>query len=605
MAYAKGSVIGQNDVHFYTIRVNNNVLGSGSGNYGYGQSLLPTNTPGFPKITSETLLRTERAIENLLKHQGGPIDTTMYPYATGQVIQYDPRLPENYQRILDGRLNSAIMTGYLANFANGFTSGFSTTSQSAFNSTQTVTVTATFASHDNARYFFNAGGFFSLTFSHPTAPLAAQAAGLGRLIFGSGTRTAGGRAWNAVERLDINNLGAVATIFPTSGFYNIGSGGAVASNLIAYTGGSGGSGIEVYASYNGSGSITFTMLSHAWSGVQPANPPRIAAGSTFTVLGFPPNTTYLTDSWGTPIMSSTSDSAITEATELQVMSHWYTNRSNYVRSGLSPASYPNIPNAIYGEYYQWNNPHFRYYNGYYTEIFGYNTADVTPRGLSEYFTVVTCVTGALGSYRDNTPTDTPIGDGGQGANATLVSTKYKIYTGDFVGRGLQPNNQYNDGVAYRISVYRGYLAENSRMYVVAPQSGQNAGSWTYQFVIPGLWSDAKEEVDFDVNTNRTLGPGRMAVILSERGGNFGSLQQAATPYAINYDTWWYNGGDFQINPNPTSSPINVDLRYWNSGYTPRVYLELSKDGGAATPTTTAPAPPTFDPGSNPGYYEAA
>jgi hypothetical protein len=97
--------------------------------------------------------------------------------------------------------------------------------------------------------------------------------------------------------------------------------------------------------------------------------------------------------------------------------------------------------------------------------------------------------------------------------------------------------------------------------------------------------------------------------LSERGGNFGSLQQAATPYAINYDTWWYNGGDFQINPNPTSSPINVDLRYWNSGYTPRVYLELSKDGGAATPTTTAPAPapapspPPFDPGDNPGYFE--
>jgi hypothetical protein len=323
-----------------------------------------------------------------------------------------------------------------------------------------------------------------------------------------------------------------------------------------------------------------------------------------------PLTTYIADSWGPISFNSTVNevSTATEAAELTIMAHWYNNRSKYVRTGLSRTSYPNLQGGIYGEYYQWNSPHFRFYNGYYTELFEYDTAS-SPKDLSEYFTVVTCVTGALGGGRIDTPTDLPFNSVDIGTWGQLVSTKYKIYTGDFVGR-TQPNNQYNDGIAYRISVYRGDLADNNQNYVSAPQSGQNGGSWTYQFMIPGSWSDAKEEVDFDVNANRTLGPGRMAVILSERGGNFGSLQQAATPYAINYDTWWYNGGDFQINPNPTSSPINVDLRYWNSGYTPRVYLELSKDGGAATPTTTAPAPapapPPFDPGNNnPGFFEAA
>lgn len=593
MAYAKGSVIEQNDVQFYAVRINNNLLGAGDASYGYGQSLLSTGAPiGFPVIKPTQLNTVSNSLETLLRHQGST-NYSSTSSSAGQRITANPGLATNYQQALDNRLN-------LHTF--GVQQPVTITSTATFNETQTITLAAYFGngsdaeSHNKARYFFNCGGQFNIAINHPNTGLATCANNLGSIRFGGGSQRIASTNYTGTTKIG-GAMDAYSIVNTGKNFYTLTNN---VDDILALQGEAGSTAsIYVYVKYNGLGLLVFTIVSYA------ANTnPTTSAGSSATLIAFQPSTSYIANSWGPITMGSdirqTSKQA--EASELTIMSHWYSTRGNYVRTGLSPTSYPNYSNGVYGESYYWNNPHFRYYNGYYTELFNYNTAS-TPRDYSEYFTIVTAVTGGLGAYRDNTPTDTPIGDGGVGSRATLVSTQYKIYSGDFVDR-TQPNNQTYYGLAYRISVYKGYLSENTQAYVVAPQGGGNDGSWTYQFMIAGRWGVANEEVDFSTTANRTLGPGRMSVVISERGGNGLSLQYAATPYAINYDAWWYNGGDFQINPNPTSSPINVDLQNWNSGHSPRVYLELSKDGGAATPTTTSPPPPpTFDPGMNPGYTE--
>jgi hypothetical protein len=599
MTYGTGNKILASDLNSF-ISTFNNIWATGSGSSGYGQTAIPSVTKGNV-IKASDLTPLVNNLQKALQHQVTTFTEITTPTADTKVTTLS-NLSYNITSADNNRLNA------------GFPVDISTyqktaTSQLAFTGDQTISVTAIFGSHDKARYFFNAGGQFDLNFSHPNGSVATVASYLSTLRFGAGTQKIGGTNYNAVSYLGI--VGS-RTVYTSRGFYGIGSGGAVASNLIAWSI-SGSAIIEVYASYDGAGRLTFTMLSYAWVGIQPFPAPVILAGSKIFVRARMPLTTYLEDSWG-PISFETSEdeTGAPEESELTIMSEWYTNRSKYVRTGLSPYSYPNLNNdltPVYGEYYQWNSPHIRYYNGYYTETFSYNTSSA-PINYSEYFTVVTCVNGSLGVGRLETPKDFPSGNFNEFSTwGQLVTTQYKIYTGGAVSDRTQPNNQFSDGLAYRISIYKGKLASNYENYIEAPQSGANAGSWTYQFVIAGKWGVAKEEVDFSTTASRTIGPGRMAVILSIRPGNFGGLQQAATPYAINYDTWWYNAGNFQINPNPTSSPINVDLRQWNLG-SPRVYLELSKDGGAATPTTTSPpaapppAPPPFDPApGNPGFAE--
>jgi hypothetical protein len=321
----------------------------------------------------------------------------------------------------------------------------------------------------------------------------------------------------------------------------------------------------------------------------------MAAGGTLNIEQRNPHTSAcFLNTWGTVTTTSsdvTQTSVATESSESTIMTSWVTNRSKYVRSGMSPANYPGDRLAL-------NTYHVRYYNSEFTEIFTYNTADdaaaLSLANMSQFFTAITYVTGGIGGGR-NPPSTIPVGADGFG-KAALTSVG-EVYTIDY---SALPNNSGYYGVGYTISTYQGKFSDISSTYVTTYQGGGNNGSWNYQILIPGKWGIAKKQAEFNPTENRTLGSGRMALMLYERGGNRNGMQNSPTVYSINYDNWWYNGGGIIISANPTGAAINLNLSTFNTGYSPRVYIELSKDGGAETPTSTTNPPNEFTPPADPG-----
>jgi len=543
-----GTVIEQNDVFFYAVRINNNLLGSGFQDYGYGQALINSNVPiGYPVVKADTLMVTAGAVEKLLRHQGvGNFGSIIA--RTGDVIRAQPSLATNYQLAIDNRLNAhatgAPVYGYVG-------------STQSFNSTQTMTSTASFGSHDQARYFFNAGGQFNISLSHPSGEMATIAATLGSIRFGAGNQRIGAVNYTGTTKLG-GIMDAYSVVNTSKNFYNIGNN---TDNILAVQGTASSTGsIYVYVRYNGAGALTFTIVSYA-----PNTNPITPGGSLAEITAVQPPTTYITNSWGTISFFNeiTQTSVSTEASELSIMVDWLNERGNYIRGGLFQTYYA-------GDYAVWNNPHVRY-GGDIWEIFTYDTngtvSSAAMENKSKYFTAITTMTGGIGSGR---PPPEAYPQDRDGNYKFPISSYGEVWTGD--GEQSPINSGYY-GVGFNVQTYEAKLSTIASTVVLTYQGGGNNGSWNYQLLIPGKWGVVRRDADF--TGYRTLPPGRLGIVLYERGGNGNGSQLPVAPFTIRYDAWWYNGGGIQICANNTGADQTIDFTQFNQGYTPRIYLELS------------------------------
>ena len=569
-----GTVIEQNDVQFYTVRINNNLLGPGystgaAQNYGYGQATLNSNAPiGYPVVKADTLMVTAGAVEKLLRHQGVTNFASIITSA-GQVIKAEPSLATNYQLAIENRLNA---------YAAGIPSYAAAFSTESFNSTQLITATCSFGSHNKARFFFNAGGQFNIRITHPTgtgafsANMTRVAEDLGNIRFGAGSQRIGTTNYTGTTILGgINNNYSV--VQSDKSFYNLIPGGILGDGystpdvILAVQGEfETTAAIYVYAKYDGAGTVTFRIASYA-----PGTNPTTPAGTVAYFAAIQPPTTYIQDSWS-PFTWATNvvqTSVATEAPQSSIMGPWLNERGNYIRGGLFQTYYA-------GDYAVWNDPHIRRRNqddnfGVYTEVFTYDTsgtvAAATMESMSNYYTALTYVTGGIGSYRVP-PTTLPI-NRNTGAIQYPITSFGEVYT--------QDGSQYPDasgyfGLGFNVQSFAGKLSSISSTLVTTYQGGGNNGSWNYQLLIPGKWGVARRDAEF--TGYRTLPPGGLAVVLYERGGNGNGSQLPVAPFTIRYDAWWYNGGGMQICANNTGSPQTIDLTLFNTGYSPRLYIEL-------------------------------
>jgi hypothetical protein len=315
MTYAAGNKILASDLNTFKDTFNG-LWSTGSGSYGYGQPAVSGSSTGQLIRASDWAPLVDN-LRKVLLHQGTAFTAMTTPTAGTKATSLTSLVP-NYVAAegTSTRFNSASV-------GDTTTYRVTATSGASFNNEQTITITASFGSHDQARYFFNAGGQFDLSFSHPTAPLAGLAAGLGNIRFGAGTQTIGGTNFTGTTKLG-GTYNADSAVVTTDNFYNI----PAYNKYIAYQSISTSNlpTMEIYANYNQAGTITFTAKSYAWTGVQPNSPPMIAAGSTFTLTARQPPTSYFTNSWG----------AITFSTSITESS------INVVTATLS-----GVPNPIY------------------------------------------------------------------------------------------------------------------------------------------------------------------------------------------------------------------------------------------------------------------
>jgi len=165
MSYAQGQLIDAADYNgLANVSAANvwYVLSTGSGTYGYGQDAASISTVSVAStITAAQWAGLVHSVNKILGHQSGAgaqlATGSNIGITAGATITAFANVSTAVTTIGTNRLSFNSTRGTPVTGAN-FDATFA-------NSTFTRTITVTFASADQARYFFNAGGRFSLVFS--------------------------------------------------------------------------------------------------------------------------------------------------------------------------------------------------------------------------------------------------------------------------------------------------------------------------------------------------------------------------------------------------------------------------------------------------------
>jgi hypothetical protein len=213
MSYASGGLIQATDYNGFVGGATtptgtiNYVWSTGNGQYGYGQTALPTvSSTGVVYATQwATAINT---INLISKHQSGSVTSLTAPSA-GSLIAYLSAVTTSI---------ATINTNHLANAVAGttvvgatFNPGETVSNQQAA-ATFVITRTVTFnGGPDAARYFFNAGGRLNL-------------------IISAVNNDGSGRSGDMVSLLN-GNIGGITNFAATTNSGRIGSGGTSATNL--------------------------------------------------------------------------------------------------------------------------------------------------------------------------------------------------------------------------------------------------------------------------------------------------------------------------------------------------------------------------------------
>ena len=284
----------------------NAVWATGGGAFGYGQTALANVTVGQTVAATGQWASLVANTASAATHQGSSITAVTAPVAGG-TITFLSAIPTNLTTISTNRLNAA--TQGSTGTPNTVTFG------STWSSALTFTHTATFASGDAARYFFNSGGQLKLTFAQPTGTAMANAYNTlanacGTLVVSapsSGTITVAGTSYSGFTK--IGGSGTPSPYSTNTGYYALTT--SNANVFLQTTGTPAGyttSFINVLVKSNGTqgsngdaGSVI--TIYTVWDEVP--NGLTVTAGAAVTLTAQAPETTNIANSWGAITLSGT------------------------------------------------------------------------------------------------------------------------------------------------------------------------------------------------------------------------------------------------------------------------------------------------------------
>ena len=319
MTYISGGLIQATDYNGFvstTANANvNDVWSTGSSDKGWGQTALSTVSVAGT-VTATQWASLVNTIATMASQTGTTITSRTAP-TTGQTIAILAAVNTDLTNITTNRLNAV---------ANGtrFTGWTGTNSKTAATSgatwSITFTNTMTFASAAAARYFFNAGGRIELDVSKTATgatgdpewnDLANTLCGSIFFTAGTATQTIAGTAYTGSTK--IGGTGTPNILLTTTGFYDLTPGAAATviykqfADTAPYTANF----IQHAVALNAASTIlTFTTTWSASDG-DPISGGTASSGATpgtapTTICTYyPPSTTYLTNSWGTPTVAAT------------------------------------------------------------------------------------------------------------------------------------------------------------------------------------------------------------------------------------------------------------------------------------------------------------
>ena len=277
----------------------NAVWATGGSAAGYGQTAIANVVSGQTVAATSQWASLVTNTANSATHQGSSITAVTTPVAGG-TITYLSAIPTNLTTIYTNRLNAA---------TQGATTSNTATRATTWSTQLTFTHTATFANGDAARYFFNSGGQLKLTFAQPNGTSMANAfnsltTAISTLVLSapsSGTITVAGTSYSGFTK--IGGTGSPSPYATNTGYYALTT--ANANVFLQTTGTPAGyttSFINVLVKSNGTqgsngdaGSIiTITTI---WDEVPDGL--TVTAGSATTLTAQAPETTNISNSWGT------------------------------------------------------------------------------------------------------------------------------------------------------------------------------------------------------------------------------------------------------------------------------------------------------------------
>jgi hypothetical protein len=319
MAYSAGGLIEAVDYNgFVSTNTNANINGvwsTGSTDRGWGQTALAT-VAAAGTITATQWASLVNTISSMASHTGTTITARTAPVA-GNTINILAALNTDLTNITTNRQN-AVANGTQFTGWTGTNSKTTATAAGAWSITFVNTVT--FASADAARYFFNAGGRIKIDVSKSSTgalgdpewnDLANTLSGDIFITGGTATQTIAGANYTGTTK--VGGTGTPNILQTGIGWHDLAAGAAATivykqfADTAPYTANF----IQHSIARNaGSTALTITTL---WSNPEgdPISGGTAASGATpgtapsTIVTYFPPSTTYLTASWGTPTVAAT------------------------------------------------------------------------------------------------------------------------------------------------------------------------------------------------------------------------------------------------------------------------------------------------------------
>lgn len=324
----------------------NEIWGSGAGNSGYGQSSTIPTVSNLELITATSYWTAlTNRITTIANHQGSIIGTMVPQPVTNAKITF-------LQNILNNI--TTIQTRKLSANAQGSTSSTNNTSASTFNAKMIMNFSVNFSSENAARYFFNAGGQLGLNFSHPNS------GGINTIFSDICSET--GTIWLSSPTSDtislsslvyagVTKIGGVAStrssINSNYGFYALN---ATPTQIYSQRANIGGayynvSNLKILASTISEGSIKKVNFACEFDVVP--NGTTVSAGTVATLTIRPPSTTYLTNTWGTPtVTTSISHDTVNPITFGSVGSFSYTVPSGSSQIQVTYPTTSGVANTI-------------------------------------------------------------------------------------------------------------------------------------------------------------------------------------------------------------------------------------------------------------------
>jgi hypothetical protein len=317
MTYSTGSLIEATDYNgFVSTTSGANVNATWS--TAYGQTALAT-TASTAIITATQWATLNSTITSMGAHQGTTLTSRTNP-TVGSTISILSNLNTDITNCFTNRRNAAA-AGSQYTAWTGSASKTTSTGSGTNPWTITFTDTITFGSALQATYFFNAGGRVQIQFGKSSTGTVADTqwnsfiGTLGTIVLTSdgASKTIAGTTYTGTTR--VGGSGSPTTLATTTGFNQLTATPATiyqqSDTVATYTDNN----VLIQASVSGF-TLTITTVWTAGGGASTGSTDVISGGSASSgitfgsapstiVTYFPPSTSNLTNTWGTPLVNST------------------------------------------------------------------------------------------------------------------------------------------------------------------------------------------------------------------------------------------------------------------------------------------------------------